>query len=123
MPKTTKKVEETASHSKSCPLDNKTCEKVCHKTKLCCSKIETFVKNNYKKPIFIASCMAALLVLICLVHCNKDTTKFHFSKAGIIKEVTSGDDSKYYFCKRDFPEGELEKNKFYISCKTQVVEN
>lgn len=125
MPKTTKKTEEVQKNDsvKACPLNKEKCTKVCDKTKQCCQKAKTFVLVNYKKPAFIIAAVIALLAIFCISHCSGETTKLHFSKAGIIKEVISGNEHTYYACKRDFKEGVIQEHKFYISCETLIIEN
>lgn len=120
---TTKKTTQTEKNT----TDKKTCvlgDKVCKQTKQYAEKAKVYVKANYKTPKFIAaSAIITLLALACLFNCNAKTTKLHISKFAIVKEVIDGDESTYYLCKHEFSEGSIKADKYYISCKTQIIEN
>lgn len=117
--KTTVTSKKTEPKLKSCPLNGK----LCGKTKEFTSKTKKCILENYRTPKFMVIAGLALLALICLFTCNKEVTKMHFSKSLIVKEIIKGDDSTYYLCRRNFPEGKIKPDTFYVSCTTKVVEN
>lgn len=117
-----KKVEENNQKNTTCPLNKETCNKACNKAKHYANKTKEFIKINYKKPIFIACSVIALIILLCITFCCNEQTKLHFSNHGIVKEVISGNSSKYYTCEMDRLKNREDKSKFHISCTKQIIE-
>tara|TARA_Y100001960_G_scaffold240173_1_gene253543 strand:+ start:383 stop:709 length:327 start_codon:yes stop_codon:yes gene_type:complete len=108
MAKETKKTED----KKACPISAKLCK--------CC---DTFKSLDNKKKAIIAASIAAVVILLMAIFCCGEQVKYHVSSKTIVKEVINGNKSEYFFCKRDFPEGEIKESAYYVVCDKQLIEN
>jgi hypothetical protein len=108
MAKETKKTED----KKACPISAKLCK--------CCENFKSY--DNKKKAIIAASAVVVVILLMAIFCCN-EKVKYHITSKTIVKEVINGSKSEYFFCKRDFPEGEIKENIYYVTCDKQLIEN
>jgi hypothetical protein len=121
-PETEKDVKEKAK----CEYKEQLCKLASKYSKLStkyCPQIKKFIQENYKSTKFIAVIFVLVFATFLLNFNYESNVKLHFSKLGIVKEVTKNGKSSYYLCQNDMSKYNKNSKKVYIDCDTQVIEN